>query len=84
MARILPPPFGKKVGVQKCVRVLQTGQMYLRATVQDGVSGLDKQLQLFFTAKVQICPLLSIHTLKSAMPVTKCVRNVQNACNFSK
>jgi hypothetical protein len=35
MARILPPPFGKKVGVQKCVRVLQTGQMYLRATVQD-------------------------------------------------
>jgi hypothetical protein len=30
----------------------------------------------FFAAKVQIWPLLSIHTLKSAMLVTKYVRNL--------
>ncbi len=39
------------IGVPRCVRVLQTGQMYLWATVQDGVSGLEKQLQLFLLRK---------------------------------
>ncbi len=38
-----------------------------------------KAATIFFTAKLQ---LLFIYTLKSAMPVTKCVRNVQNAYNF--
>ena len=40
-----------------------------------------KQKLQLFAIKIQICPLLSIYTLKSAMPITKCVRNVQNAYN---
>jgi hypothetical protein len=62
-----------QVAKKKMHRV--SAQMYLRATVQDGVSGPDTQLPLF-AAKVQIWPLLSIHTLKSAMLVTKYVRNL--------
>ena len=46
--------------------VMIRSKIYLRATVQDGVSRIHPQL-LFFAAKVQIWPLLSIHTLKSAM-----------------
>ena len=51
-----------------------SAQIYLRATVQDGVLMMHSQL-LFFAAKVQIWPLLSIHTLKS---VVQYVSNVQS------
>jgi hypothetical protein len=56
----------------------------LQATVQKEatvpVLRAKQAAAIFFTAKVQIWPLLSMHTLKSAMPVTKCVRT----CNLSK
>ncbi len=45
-----------------------SAQIYLRAMVQDGVLMMHSQL-LFFAAKVQIWPLLSIHTLESVVPV---------------
>jgi hypothetical protein len=35
-----------------------SAQMYLRATVQDGVSGLDKQLQIFYCLCINMAALL--------------------------
>ncbi len=60
--------------------------MYLRATVQKEATVLVLRAKqaaanfLYFYA--QIWPLLFIHTLKSAMPVTKCVRNLMQIWIF--
>ena len=60
-----------------------SAQIYLRATVQDGVLMMHSQL-LFFAAKVQIWPLLSIYTLESVVPVKTKLTVEQNAQNSQK
>jgi hypothetical protein len=52
----------------RCVLCVQNAR---QTPVQNGVLGLEKQLQLFLLFYAPKWPLLSIHTLKSAMPVTK-------------
>ena len=73
------------------------GQMYctvctapcnLRATVQKEATVLvlraKQAAATFFASYAPIWPLLSIHTLKSAMPVKKCISNVQFMCVILK
>jgi hypothetical protein len=62
----------------RCVLCVQNAR---QTPVQNGVLGLEKQLQLFLLFYAPKWPLLSIHTLKSAV---KYVSNVQFMCVISQ